>query len=313
MIVAARRGRARGLTDLQSVGRTAQTPVFIGQYGNAPDPCQHYVSGATESAALHGRAALDGKTVRRQRLATVRQPSAAPILSIRNGSHRRGGTSPAWYVRRFSPLRSPASAVAYLSTLRYVARCCQWVGGFVPSGVFAGIGSHMAHEPAFSAYSPVGPVEGSSLVSVAPPAVGSAAAGAVSSHTVRFRTGPSGELNLPSGPECALRSRGSVRERSGRVFVVPDRRKGAIALYGALTRSGGVSRETKARYGDQCALPPRKNVHEWASRVFGVPDCAKAAMPLYGPLTRSQGPSAPIGKVRARGPPNSFRFTEMNP
>ena len=221
-----------------------------------------------DGVAPRGRAALDGKTVRRQRVATVRQPSAAPILSIRNGSHAAGGTSPAWYVRRFCPSRSPASAVAYLSTLRYVAQRYQWVGGFVPSGVFAWIGSHPANEPACPAYRPVGSVERDDAAqanvprSPIPPAAGPRAT------TYNPRLGGSPWTNEP-----APKPRESARERSGRVLGVSDRRKGAIALYGALTRSDGVSRETGVRFGTECALSPR----EWpVQRDVGVPGCRTA-------------------------------------
>ena len=239
MIVAARRGLARGLTDLQSVGRTAQTPVFIGQYGNAPDPCQHYVSGATESAALHGRAALDGKTVRRQRLATVRQPSAAPILSIRNGSHRRGGTSPAWYVRRFCSRRHPSPQRSRVS-LRCTSVFSDLADGALWGG-FAGIGSLRRREPA------------------------------ISSHIVRSRAGPSPELNLGFGGVCSrtLPPCGRpVQRRHGPGACRPIQNPSRLCSPPP-TRSQGASRGTKARYGDRCPLSPRGRVREWVSGVWG--------------------------------------------
>ena len=238
-----RRGRAAGSTDSLSVQRNSQAPAFIGQYGNAPDPCPHIVRVATESAAPRGRAALDGKTVRRQRPATVRQPSAAPILSNRNGSHAAGGTSPAWYVRRFCALhRLPA-------TCNVGATCATWLRCTVYNPRLRG--SLRQHEPAFPTRNLLGLVEGSALVAVAPPAVGSAAAGAV-----RFRAGPSGGLNLPSGPECATRPRESaVRGRHGLRAV-----RTALSLpclsRPLPARSGGVSRETKPPPGDQYGLSP---------------------------------------------------------
>ena len=249
--------------------------------------CPHYVSGATEGAALHGRAALDGKTVL-DGTTSCRQPSAAPILSIRNGSHRRGGTSPAWYVRRFSPSRSPASAVAYLSTLRYVAQCYQRLGGFVPSGVFAWIGSLLAREPAFPTYSSTGPVERDDAAqanvprSPIPPAAGPRA--------TTYNPRSDGSL---SANEPAPKPRGSAREWPPGVFGVPDCPKGAVALYGAPTRFDGVSRETKARYGDQCAPSPRERVREWVSGVWG----RRTALPGWG--GRSAALSVAVGRGSA--------------
>lgn len=317
MIVAARRGLAALIINQCIVFRKCLNT--LDNMGMRPIRVRTLSGLRRKTATPRGRAALDGKTVL-DGTTSCRQPSAAPIYSIRNGSHAAGGTSPAWYVRRFclSSIPSPQRrrSARFASTLRYVARCCQWVGGFVPSGVFAQNGSLLANEPACPAYRPVGQVEGSSLVAVAPPAVGSAAAGAVSSHIIRSRTGPSGELNLGFGSAYSPRSdgsrwanepapkpRGSARERSGRVFGVPDRRKGAIALYGALTRFGGVSGETEARYGDQCPLSPRERVRESGGGVPGFRTDRKRGWPLYGALSRPEGPSTLFGKSHARSPP----------
>ena len=116
----------------------------------------------------------------------------------------------------------------------------------------------------------------------------------------------------PCANEPAPKPRGSARERSGRVFGVSGCRKAAIALYGALTRSQGVSGETGARLGSECALSPRgrpvrrdAGVRGW----FALPGWGghSAALSVavghlpYGPLSDgspcANEPSAPHAMV----------------
>ena len=223
-------------------------------------------------AALHGRAAVHAPD--RPRITPGNRP---PYIENRKRYHRPGGTSPALLPSRFSfgrgtcPELNLWSVSGYVSGLHGRAAPCDRAGRDETAP------ANVPHAATFLAAGP-------SATTYNPRSVGSPWANepGVSSHIIRSRPGPSGELNLGFGGVCsrALPPCGMpVRRRHGLGVCRPTQSPSRLCSPPP-TRSQGASRETKARYGDRCPLSPRGRVREWASGVWG---CRTAPSERGGP------------------------------
>ena len=246
--------RARGI--VARYGQCADTERGYGGLGRVYQSLAKsdaLIVNQCDGATPRDRAALDGKTVRRQRPATVRQRVALP--------YNRSVMGPMPPVEQVRPGMSGVFAFAAACLRNVGATCATWLRCTVYNP--RSYGSHLRREPAYPTYSSIGQVERDDAAqanvprSPIPPAAGPRA----TTYNPRWN----GSL---SANEPAPEPRESAREWPPGVFGAPDCRKGAIALYGALTRSQGASRETHAcPWGGHALSPHGRPVR----RDAGVP------------------------------------------